>query len=272
MKLLEKIIIRILMKLNINQFNFGFTRHKDKSLYLKIHKIAQNNISNEVTKFENLTGYKIDRNYLSNLSLHTQVVIKKTPINLNHGKVLYSLLRKYIENKKNELLAANICIIETGTARGFSSICMSKALIDSEIDGKIFTIDILPHNKKMYWNVIDDFEGKKSRKELISNWNNEIRNINFLHGKSIKILKNLSLDRINFAFLDSSHEFEIVNLEFEIINNKQKKGDILVFDDYSPDKYNGVVKVVDSVVEKNIYKVEYININDNRMLAICKKN
>jgi len=272
MKLLEKILIRILMKLNINQFNFGFTRNKDKSLYLSIHKKAQTNISNEVTNFENLTGYKIDSTYLSNLSLHTQVVIKKTPINLNHGRVLYTMLRKYIDNNKYKFQDAGICIIETGTARGFSSICMSKALIDSKMSGKIFTIDIIPHNTKMYWNVIDDFEGKKSRNELISYWAEEIKKINFIHGKSKIILKNLSNDRVNFAFLDSSHEFEIINLEFEIIYKKQQKGDILVFDDYSPNKYNGVVKVVDYVVKKNIYKVNFININDNRMLAICEKN
>ena len=124
----------------------------------------------------------------------------------------------------------------------------------------------------MYWNVIDDFEGKKTRKELISFWNKENKKINFLTGKSLKILKNLSVDRINFAFLDSSHEFQIVNEEFEIIQNKQQKGDFLVFDDYSPNKYNGVVKVVNRVVQKNIYKVEFININDNRILVVCEKN
>ena len=272
MRILEKIIIRILMKFNINQFNFGFTRYKDKSLYGKIHQKAKENISNEVTIFENKNGYKIDEGYLSKLSLHTQVVVKKTPINLNHGRVLYSLLRKYIEKRKNEFHTYNISIIETGTARGFSSICMSKALLDAGIDGNIYTIDILPHKTKMYWNVIDDFEGKKTRKELISFWNKENKKINFLTGKSLKILKNLSVDRINFAFLDSSHEFQIVNEEFEIIQNKQQKGDFLVFDDYSPNKYNGVVKVVNRVVQKNIYKVEFININDNRILVVCEKN
>ena len=33
---------------------------------------------------------------------------------------------------------------------------------DSEKVGKIFTIDIIPHNKKLYWNCIDDCEGKKT--------------------------------------------------------------------------------------------------------------
>ena len=53
-----------------------------------------------------------------------------------------------------------ITILETGTARGYSSICMSKALNDRKQKGKIFTIDILPNNKKMYWNCIEDHKGK----------------------------------------------------------------------------------------------------------------
>ena len=31
-------------------------------------------------------------------------------------------------------------------------------------NGKIYTVDILPHDTKMYWNCIDDHDGMKSRK------------------------------------------------------------------------------------------------------------
>ena len=45
----------------------------------------------------------------------------------------------------------SVTILETGTARGFSALCMAKALEDSKKKGIILTFDILSHNKKSYW-------------------------------------------------------------------------------------------------------------------------
>ena len=57
-------------------------------------------------------------------------------------------LRNYLSTLSKENKTINI--VETGTARGFSSICMAKALSDSEFEGSIFTLDVLPHFKKMF--------------------------------------------------------------------------------------------------------------------------
>ena len=53
---------------------------------------------------------------------------------------------KYIK-KKSIFLFLNI--LETGTARGFSSIVMAKVLTDIKQDGQINTIDIIPPNIKI---------------------------------------------------------------------------------------------------------------------------
>ena len=50
-------------------------------------------------------------------------------------------------------------------------LCMAKALSDAKFEGSIFTIDVLPHDKKMFWNcAADRIEGKQSRYELITEW------------------------------------------------------------------------------------------------------
>ena len=116
---------------------------------------------------------KVENEWLHNLAYLTQIVVKKSDINIQHGKLLYSLVSNL--DKKIE----NLTILETGTARGFSSICMSRALIDANRNGKIYTVDILPHDTKMYWNCIDDHDGMKSRKELLKNWSKETDNIVF---------------------------------------------------------------------------------------------
>ena len=92
----------------------------------------------------------------------------------------------YIENNPT----SNIIILETGTARGFSSVCMSKAISDCKSVGEINTIDILPNNEKIYWNSISDIDGKKTRPELLQKWNEYINRIIFHSGNSIKVLKN----------------------------------------------------------------------------------
>ena len=73
-----------------------------------------------------------------------------------------SLVSKYINRKK--INDKCFTFIETGTTRGFSSICMSKALIDNNKKGRIITIDCISHVEKIYWNCLKDFEGKRSEK------------------------------------------------------------------------------------------------------------
>ena len=140
----------------------------NKEEYLKIWKETKAKKYSIVDDFEKKTGYKIDINWYDELALHTQVVIKKSDLCYVHGRLLYASLRKYIEKSKFE----NINILETGTALGFSSVCMAKVMHDTKTCGKIITFDVLPHNVKMYWNCIDDNERKKTRAELLKPYGN----------------------------------------------------------------------------------------------------
>ena len=94
----------------------------------------------------------------------------------------------------------------------------------------IHTIDILPNNKRMYWNIIDD-NNKKTREELLAKWPQELKNIKFIEGKTSTVLKNLNLTRVNYAFLDAEHDYTTVISEFNYLKNKQIKDDIIFFDD-----------------------------------------
>ncbi len=181
------------MKLNIDLifkkiksfFYFGKTTFFKKSGsaedYLEIFEKAKSQKYPSVDRYISKYNYTVDKDWFDDLALHTQVVKKKSKINYQHGRVLYSILCDY--TSKN--LDNNITIFESGTARGFSSICMSKALNDCKTKGKIFTVDIIPHNTKMYWNNIDDhLIGKVTRLELLKNWKKELQNIEFYEMKS----------------------------------------------------------------------------------------
>jgi len=240
----------------------------DKEDYLELFEEAKKFSYPSIDKYLDNKN-KVDNNWFNELVLHTQITIKKSKLNFQHGRILYSLLSEYLDKFKSD-----INILETGTARGFSSIVMSKVLNEKNIKkSKIYTLDIIPHNKKIYWNCIDDSEGKKTRKELLSKWNHLTENIEFLSGRSKNILPRLQkLARINFAFLDGAHDYKTVKYEFLFVSKRQKKNDLLILDDVTKDKFNGIVKLVEEIESNKSYNVKLIESETNRGYAILKKN
>lgn len=248
-----------------------FVREKypllEKNEYLNLFNNIKDDVSNEIDQFEKNTGYKIKKLWIDNLALHTQIVKKKSALNYHHGRLLYSALRSYISKNKGQ----TINILETGTARGFSSICMSKALIDSNCYGKIYTIDIVPNNEKIYWNCIDDWEGKKTRLQLLNNWSDEIENVVFLTGDCDNVLKNFYLSRINFAFLDAQHNYLNIKNEFNYVSNRQFKGDIIIFDDVNVDQFPEISKFINELEKKKTYKLKVISSSEYRSYCLAIK-
>ncbi len=269
MNIIFKIFNKIMFFFGIYRYHFGFINNKKIEDYEKIHNITKNKKYIDVDKLEEKYQFKIDKNYFENLAFNTQVVIKKNEINYQHGRILYTYLSDYITRNKSS--NNNINILETGTARGFSSICMSKALLDSNTNGKIFTIDILPHNVKMVWNCPKDLQQISSRGEILKDWIEELSNIIFLTGSSRNVLNNLFLNRVHFAFLDGLHTYSAVKCEFNYINERQISGDMIIFDDVVKNKYNGVVNLIDEVKKLNIYNIILLEISNFRTFAIATK-
>ena len=142
--------------------------------------------------------YQIPDQFILDLALKTVVVHKKSKITINHGKILYSELSEYINKNKID----NINIIETGTARGFSAICLAKrkALEDQKQNGKVYTFDILPHKRKIYWNTIDDLEKKNSREDILFHWRHLSDTfIIFINNFAHLFLKYIHFNRVHFA-------------------------------------------------------------------------
>ena len=204
--------------------------------------------------------------------MHTQICVKKSKINYNHGRILYSSLKNYLENLKKKDHSKNIHILETGTARGFSAICMAKAINDTpEYTGKIYTIDILPADVPMYWNIIDDHEKKKTRIELLQKWNSELKSIKFLKGKTEDVLKKLKISRVNFAFLDAEHDYKSVLKEYEYLRDRQIPGDIIFFDDVTPNKFPGVVNALNQIKKNGHYSVNFLDFSKDRAYALATR-
>lgn len=264
-EIFKSIDISISLFLNLPFYQFGKKIWASKEQYLNLFDTERVSVYPEIDILEKEIGYSINKDWLDNLALHTQVVIKKSKINYQHGRILYSYLRKYLYNNNN------IAILETGTSRGFSSLCMAKAINDSKKEGKIFTIDIIPNDLPMIWNCIDDHEKKKTRVELLKPWIHLLPYISFLHGKSRKVLDNLKLERVNFAFLDAMHKWRDLEMEFQYVEKRQVKNDLIIFDDVTKGQFDEVVKYIKYISSLNKYSVQYLQSNSERGYAICTR-
>jgi hypothetical protein len=144
----------------------GREQRASREKYLNIWEAARAKQYPEIDAYEDSQGFRIDNDWFQELALLTQVGIKQSEICYQHGRVLYSTLASYITRNRPR----NLNILETGTARGFSCLCMAKALYDQEQPGKIVTFDVLPHDTAMYWNCIADAEGPNSQSDLLSHY------------------------------------------------------------------------------------------------------
>ena len=240
---------------------FGKNLLGTERIYLNLHRKAILNLNKDVTAFEESSGFKVNEKWFNNLALYTQTCIKKSQLNFNHGRLIYSALSKYISETHHKEMNP-LTILETGTARGFSSICMSKALIDQKTSGYITSLDCISHNEKMLWNSISDLDGPKTRYDLLSKWPKELSNIIFIQGWTKELIKRLGFQRINFAFLDAQHTKNDVLLEFNYVYERQKTGDIIIFDDVTLGQFNGVCEALE-IIKKN-YPYEILNLSSDK--------
>jgi len=226
-----------------------------------------------IDNFERECGYAIDQKWLNALAFKTQIVIKDSELCFQHGRVLYSALSNYINNQLDSMSEfRQLNILETGTARGFSSLCMAKAIDDMDIIGKIYTFDVLPHNSEMYWNCIEDELGPKSRANLLTPWKDLMEKyIVFVQGDVKITLPKVQLFRINFAFLDGGHEYDNIIFEFLLIEPLQQKDDVIIFDDYNEKQFPGLVSAVDEMCNKFNYHMKIISATENRQYVVATK-
>jgi len=249
-------------------FPFGTEPQATADRYLELWEEGKAASFPDVDAYEEEIGYRIDPDWFHGLALQTQIVVKSWDTCYQHGRLLYTTLSEYIAGHTH----TSLNVLETGTARGFSSLCMAKALSDAGMPGTILTFDVLPHDVKMYWNCIADVEGVKTRAELLAEYAPLIENYIIFHeGDTTRELPKVKIPRVHFAFLDGKHTYEAVLHEFACIQRQQRAGDVIFFDDYTPDFFPGIVQAVDEICRDNGYSKRTLTISNERGYAIAKK-
>ncbi len=152
-----------------------------------------------------------------------------------HGILLYKLVRRLSPDRSHALL-------DVGTARGFSAIAMSRALLDANLTGSVHTIDIIDHSQPVNWH--SDTEGKQhpdeplaneiiSRSEIWSRWfPDEAEPVSPITATSHQVLRDWNDGPISLAFLDGSHTYEAVIEELRLLDPLLSEDGLIVLDDY----------------------------------------
>lgn len=216
---------------------------------------------------EHAFGFLPEKAFIDELALSTQIVIKKSRLLYLHGYLLYAALRRYLATHPRD---KSITIVETGTARGYSALCMAKALHDAERHGRILTVDVLPVRKPIYWNCVHDADGEKTRFELLRQWSELVEDyVVFLQGYTDIVLQQLGVARVHFAFLDGAHDYQTLSMELGFVAAHQKAGDVVVCDDYTSVQFAGVVKAVDELLAGGKYRGQLFTSEEGRGYMHC---
>lgn len=234
----------------------------NEQIFLRLGKFARNfnhRIFLESLKHE--FNYLPNKNFIDKLGFELQVTVKKSRPMYLHGYLLACALHKYL--LKNTQIP--ITILETGTARGFSSLILAKMLEHNQRNGTIHTLDLALHEDYVFNNCWKAVKMRRpvSRKECLIEWQDTCdKYIKFYGGDSKKTLEELELPRIHMAFLDGYHTYEYVKMELEFVKDRQEAGDIIVCDDYTAEQYPEIVKAIDEFTQENLYQMKIFYGND----------
>ena len=188
---------------------------------------------------------------------------RKTGLNLKWGNELVEIVKQKKPNHFLEIgvfcgvTSRNICELLNIIHRGNFTYTGIDLFGDEIEDNKEVKPSYVTNQKfsnpfkHIYYNLYlkENLNSIDSVKKFLQKFGNKV---NLYKGNSNKLLKNLDIKKIDFAFIDGGHSYQTTLNDIEIVhqNMKGKKGTI-VCDDYQDTSYiTDVKKAIDYYVKK----------------------
>ena len=95
------------------------------------------------------------------------------------------------------------------------------------------------------------------------------KNINIIKGNSNKVLKEISLDDVDYVFLDGGHKYETVLNDLKNLKKVVENNGIILCDDYDLTYAPGVKKAIDEYVLLNNFNLKILK---SRFAEITKSS
>ncbi len=206
----------------------------------------------EVDAFEQRMGYAIDRHRLENAARVLACPLKTNPPHWQHGRVVYAATRKYLATADIVEACGAVTLLDIGTAKGFSALCLKWSLLDASHEGDVESVDVIhPGAQQIRNSVLEVESGPQSLMFYLRSWP-EADTIWFRQMTGIDRLQE-DTKRIHVAFVDGKHDGHVVRQEGKLLAARQQCGDLAIFDDCQ------IPAVCQAVVTlQEFYKVDYI--------------
>ena len=141
-------------------------------------------------------------------------------------------------------------------------------------DNEIVKEEIIPQTKfsnplkTIYYKYVVRLDpySKESVEKLLSKYK---ENVNIIKGNSNKVLKEISLDKFDYVFLDGGHKYETVLSDLKSLRNVVINKGIILCDDYDLTYAPGVKKAIDEYVLLNNFNLKILN---SRFAEISKNS
>ena len=194
---------------------------------------------------------------------------RKSGLKKPYGDNILELINEY--NPKNVLevgvfcgvTARNICeLLDKNHKNSFSYIGVdlfgnNKASSDDEIEPLFLKNQKFSNPfKTLFYNYIkkENLNSIESVHKLLKKFGDKIK---LIQGDTREILENLSLESIEFAFLDGGHSYETVMNDLNILEKKLRKNAIILCDDYDgKTKIDSVTNAINDFVNKKGLLIE----------------
>ena len=177
-----------------------------------------------VDAFEQRCGYALKRSRLEDAARVLACPIKSNPPNWQHGRVIYAAARAYLQG-----VDGRVRILDIGTAKGFSALCLQWALIDSGRHGLVTSLDVIDPRARAIRKTVAEVDGPLTLAEILAPWP-ESAQIQFVRSTGVQWLEDHP-ERVHVAFVDGKHDGYVVLQEGRLLASQQMSGDLVIFDD-----------------------------------------
>lgn len=212
-----------------------------------------------VDAFERQVGHAIDRPRLEAAASILACPVKKHPPCWQHGRVLYAVASRRLA----QLTAADgpVRLLDIGTAKGFSALCLQYALDDAALTGVVTTVDVIDPHEAVRRNTVAEVDGFKTLAQILESFP-AAADLVCLQRTGVQHLSTTA-GRIHVAFVDGKHTGAVVAEESQLLARRQAAGDVAVWDDV----HLGDVR---QAVERQAhnYELQWLQVLPHRAYAI----
>jgi predicted O-methyltransferase YrrM len=179
-----------------------------------------------IDAFEAAHGYQLPRAKLEAAARVLACPVKVHPPNWQHGRVIYALAAALLVRTP---AGGPVTLLDIGTAKGFSALCLEWARRDLHVEGRVVSVDVIDPAAAVLRNTVAECAGPQTLAQILAPWP-EAETIEFRHDSGLDWLARTA-GRIRFAFVDGKHTHDVVKREGFLIADRQHPGDVVLFDD-----------------------------------------